>query len=33
LSATAALAFGVILAAPIAANADVDATPIHKHRF
>ena len=33
LSATAALAIGVILAAPIAANAYVDATPIHKHRF
>jgi hypothetical protein len=32
LSAAAALALGVILAAPIAAIPYVDATPIHKHR-
>jgi hypothetical protein len=33
LSAATALALGVIRAAPIAASAYVDATPIHKHGF
>ena len=33
LSATAALALGVVLAAATAASAYVDATPIHKHRL